>query len=227
VSTGKLIMVSGTGTGIGKTQFSEALLVALGQVYRRVAGVKPIETGMGEATISDAARLERVSTFHVKPFGYVFAEPLSPHLVARDTETPIRLDVLVPLIHAARTTADVLLVELPGGLFSPLSDTEVNADLVRAASPDLTLLVAPDRLGVLHEVIATLRAAAPTAVAIDGLVLIAPEHRDTSTGLNGRELTRLTNVPVVATLGRGAPHDLAAGDAMTTLAASLRQRWQA
>src|SRR6185312_668115 len=152
---GRLIVVSGTGTGIGKTHFCEALVIALGRLFPRVAGIKPIETGMGEATISDASRLERASSFHVKQFGYVFADPVSPHLAAREAGTPIRLDVLVPLIQAAQTECDVLLVELAGGFFSPLSDELVNADLARALSPDATLLVAPDRLGVLHELIAT------------------------------------------------------------------------
>jgi dethiobiotin synthetase len=163
----------------------------------------------------------------VKHFGYVFAEPLSPHLAARETDTPIRLDVLVPLIHAARATADVLLVELPGGLFSPLSDTEVNADLVRATRPDVTLLVAPDRLGVLHEVISTHRAASTAAVDLDGIVLIAPERPDASTGLNAAELARVIDVPVMATLGRGSPQDLAAGDRMRALAQQLRKAWEA
>jgi dethiobiotin synthetase len=227
MSAGRLVVVSGTGTSIGKTHFSEALLLVLARMYRKVAGVKPIETGMGEATISDAARLERVSTFHVKHFGYVFAEPLSPHLAARETDTPIRLDVLVPLIHAARATVDVLLVELPGGLFSPLSDTEVNADLVRATRPDVTLLVAPDRLGVLHEVISTHRAASTAAVDLDGIVLIAPERPDASTGLNAPELARLLDVPVLATLGRGSPQDLAAGDRMRALGQHIRKAWEA
>jgi dethiobiotin synthetase len=226
VSGGRIIIVTGTGTGIGKTHFSEALLLVQGQLYPRVAGVKPIETGMGEATVSDAARLERVSTFHVKPFGYVFAEPLSPHLAARETETPIRLDVLVPLIQSARTTADVILVELPGGLFSPLSDTEVNADLVRAISPDVTLLVAPDRLGVLHEVIAAHRAASTAAVDLDGIVLVSPERPDPSTGLNAGELGRVLEVPVVAVIGRASPSDLAADEEMRSLGARLQRAWQ-
>src|ERR1019366_8468340 len=170
MTAGRLLIVAGTGTGIGKTDFSEALLIALSALYPRVAGVKPIETGMGEATVSDASRLERVSSFHVKHFGYVFAEPVSPHLAARESDTPIRLDVLVPLIQAAQAKADVLLVELPGGLFTPLSDTEVNADLVRALMPDITLLIAPDRLGVLHEVLSTHRAASTAAVELNGIV---------------------------------------------------------
>lgn len=226
MNAGRLLVVSGTGTEIGKTHFSEALLLALAQHYPRVAGVKPIETGMGEATVSDAARLERVSSFHVKHFGYVFAEPLSPHLAARESDTPIHLDVLVPLIQAARADADVLLVELPGGLFTPLSDTEVNADIVRALSPDATLLVAPDRLGVLHEVLSTHRAASTAAVDLDGIVLIAPERPDPSTGLNAGELGRVLDVPVVALVGRGSPEELANQDEVRSLGERLARAWQ-
>jgi|HubBroStandDraft_2_1064218.scaffolds.fasta_scaffold231128_2 dethiobiotin synthetase len=227
MNAGRLLVVSGTGTGIGKTHFSEAILIVLAHHYARVAGVKPIETGVGEATVSDAARLEGVSSFHVKRFGYVFAEPLSPHLAARESDTPIRLDVLVPLIHAARADADVILVELPGGLFSPLSDTEVNADLARALDPDVTLLVAQDRLGVLHEVLSTHRAASTAAVDLDGIVLIAPERPDPSTGLNAGELGRILEVPVVALVGRGTPQELAAQDELVSLGERLSRAWRA
>jgi dethiobiotin synthetase len=226
MNAGRLLVVSGTGTGIGKTHFSETLLLVLARHYRRVAGVKPIETGMGEATVSDAARLERVSSFHVKHFGYVFGEPLSPHLAARESETPIRLDVLVPLIHAARADADVILVELPGGLFTPLSDSEVNADLAKALSPDATLLVAQDRLGVLHEVLSTHRAASTVALSLDGIVLITPERPDPSTGLNAGELGRVLEVPVVALVGRGTPEELATQDEMRSLGERLSRAWR-
>jgi dethiobiotin synthetase len=226
MNAGRLVVVSGTGTGIGKTHFSEAILIVLSRHYARVAGVKPIETGMGEATVSDAARLERVSSFHVKHFGYVFAEPLSPHLAARESDTPIRLDVLVPLIHAARADADVILVELPGGLFTPLSDSEVNADLARALNPDVTLLVAQDRLGVLHEVLSTHRAASTAAVDLDGIVLIAPERPDPSTGLNAGELGRILEVPVVALVGRATPQELADQDELVSLGDRLSRAWQ-
>ncbi len=209
VNPGRLIAVSGTGTEIGKTHFSEALLLALRRVHSRVAGLKPIETGWSTGIVSDAARLEGASSFHVKHFGYVFSEPISPHLAAREANTPIRFDVLVPLISAARASAEVLLVELPGGLFTPLSDTTVNADLIQALAPDLTLLVAQDRLGVLHEVGSTLRAARAANVALDGIVLVVPQATDTSTGRNAAELERLVDVPVVARMARGTPKELA------------------
>ena len=81
----------------------------------------------------------------------------------------------------------------------------MNADLVRAVNPDVTLLVAPDRLGVLHEVLATHRAASTAAVDLDGIVLVAPERPDSSTGLNAGELGRVLEVPVVAVVGRATP----------------------
>jgi dethiobiotin synthetase len=227
VNAGGLIVVSGTGTGIGKTHFSEALLLVLGEINPRVAGLKPIETGMGEATVSDAARLERVSTFHVKPFGYVFADPVSPHLAAREADTPIQLEVLVPIIQAAREDADVLLVELPGGLFTPLSDTEVNADLARALNPDVTFLVAPDRLGVLHEILSTRRAAMAVEVNLSGIVLVAPERPDRSTGLNAAELRRLIDVPVVARIGRASCRDLASQTVLRSLGERVSRGWSA
>jgi dethiobiotin synthetase len=226
VTAGRLIIVSGTGTNIGKTHFSEALLLVLSDHYPKVAGLKPVETGLSAGAVSDAARLQAVSSFHVKPFGYEFDEPLSPHLAARETDTPIRLDVLVPLIQAARATADVLLVELPGGLFSPLSDKEVNADIVRAVTPDVTLLVAPDRLGVLHDVIAAHRAASTAAVDVDGIVLVAPERPDPSTGLNAGEFERVLEAPVVAVVGRGTPQELAAGEELKSFGVRLRRAWE-
>ncbi len=225
MSAGRLLVVTGTGTGIGKTHFSEALLLALAEFCPKVAGLKPIETGMGEATISDAARLERASSFHVKHFGYVFAEALSPHLAARDADTPIRFDVLIPLVRAAQATVDALLIELPGGLFTPLSDSSVNADFVRALAPDATLLVAQDRLGVLHEVVSTRRAATTVDVTIDGVVLVVPQQTDLSTGLNGAEIERILDVPVVARLDRGSPRELASQADLRTLAERLSRGW--
>ena len=119
----------------------------------------------------------------------------------------------------------MLLVELPGGLFTPLSDTEVNADLARALSPDATFLVAPNRLGVLHEVLATHRAASTAAVDLDGLVLVVPERPDSSTGLNAAELGRLLEVPVVAVVARGTPEELAAQEELRSLGQRLWRAW--
>jgi dethiobiotin synthetase len=218
---GVLIVVSGTGTGIGKTHFAEALLRALGDAHPRVVGLKPIETGLSESSVSDAARLERASTFHVEHFGCLFGEPISPHLAARRQGQPILLPVLASHIDAVRRDADVTLVELPGGLFTPLSDERVNADFARDLQPDVTIVVAPDRLGVLHDLVAATRAARALPLRLDAIVLVAPEVPDASTGKNAPELDRLLDVPLVASLPRASVGELAAQPALLAFAASI------
>jgi dethiobiotin synthetase len=219
--TARLVVVSGTGTGIGKTHLAEAILKATARMGLRVLGLKPIETGLAEANASDADRLDHASSFHVQLPGYFFAEPISPHLAAREAGQRIALEPIVETVHGILPKADVVLVELPGGLFSPLSDDLVNADLALALSPDRTVLVATDRLGVLHDVHASTRAAANVPLAIDAIVLMPPANPDASTGRNASELLRLIPVPRVLSLRHAPSEDLALDPAVVELARDI------
>jgi dethiobiotin synthetase len=209
---GQLVVIAGTGTNIGKTHFSVALLNALASRGARVAGLKPVESGFTDAATSDAEKLRAASTFHVKQWGYRFAEPISPHLAARRDGVVIDVPAIVRHVASLRRDADVLLVELAGGLFTPLSDALVNADLAAALEPDTFLVLAPDRLGVLHDLLAAQRASLGIPLRIDGVVLIAPKVSDTSTGLNLMELQRILPSPardLLASIPRGPPEALA------------------
>jgi dethiobiotin synthetase len=127
----------------------------------------------------------------------------------------------VEAVDNARQNADGVVVELPGGLFTPLADRICNVDLAGALKPDAVLLVAPDRLGVLHDVIATLRAASTAGVSIAGIVLVAPEQADASTTRNAGELSRTTDAAVLAVLPRASPAALSELPAMARLVEAL------
>jgi dethiobiotin synthetase len=220
-----LVVVSGTGTEIGKTHFAAALVRAWHLSLARrgrpsaVAGIKPIESG-GSA---DGDILGRMSTFHVKrfPAPYLLRRPVSPHLAARDEGVTIAPAVVVHHIEQVRAEADAVLVELPGGLFSPLSVTAANADLARALDPSTTLLVAPDRLGVLHDVIATTRAAATAGLRIDGVVLSTPATPDASTGTNAAELRAVAGLSVLGVLPRADIDALVSNEALQAVLATV------
>jgi dethiobiotin synthetase len=218
--SGRLVVVSGTGTGIGKTHFTQALLLALGRQGVRAAGIKPVETGFTDPETSDAHLLDQASSFHVKHHGVRFADPISPHVAAREAGAPIALLDLAKETASACSQADVIVAELAGGLFSPLTDAATNADLARLLRPDFLLLVAVDRLGVLHDLIAATRAAAAIPLAIDGIVLMAPETPDSSTGRNAAEVPILLRPPLLATVARQSVADLAS---TTTMAAVARR----
>ena len=193
------VAVAGTGTEIGKTHIGCALAMHL---KPSALALKPIESG-GTA---DAEALSAACGVDHRPL-YAFPDPISPHLCAKRAGEPIVIERIVAWVdeHRSRATAEHVLIETAGGLYSPLGPSIVNADLARALKPDVLLVVAPDRLGVLHDVSATLRAwgeGGPRVV----LALSAPEVADASTTTNADELAALGIADVAAVFVR-APLD--------------------
>ena len=215
-----LVAVTGTGTEIGKTHAAQALLATWAAAWpgARLVGLKPVETG----GTSDGDALGRMSTFHVKRFQapYMLKRPVSPHLAARDEGLTIEVAPIVAQVEAARRATDGVLVELAGGLFSPLAPGVLNLDVLCALQPSATVLVAPDRLGVLHDVIGTLRAAS-ASVRIDWVLLSSPREEDTSTGTNADELGAFVDVPVAGTLPRATVETLRNHEALARIVAAL------
>jgi dethiobiotin synthetase len=212
------VFVAGTGTDVGKTHVSCALLRHLRRQGARVNAWKPLASGVsGEG--SDTAAHGRALGFAPPAPLHAFAEPISPHLAARKAGLTLSA-AAIALAFPDLAAADVVLVESAGGLFSPLGRGTTNVDLARALAIDRLLLVAPDRLGVLHDVGATLRAASAEGLVIDALVLSAPGTVDGSTGTNGDELEALGIARVAARFPR-APweHPASAAAAELTWAA--------
>src|ERR1700733_14533830 len=117
-----LIVVAGTGTDVGKTHVATALVRAWGAGCA-VVGYKPIETGVDSGPGADARRLAEASTFHVQrpAFGYAFPLPILPHLAARRGGVVLDFGNLVGQVAELRALAAGVVVELAGGLFTPLT----------------------------------------------------------------------------------------------------------
>lgn len=197
------IVIAGTGTGIGKTHAGVALTAALVAGGSIALGLKPIESGW-TSTQSDGAELAKVSSFAPNPAPYTFEEALSPHLAARHAGIQIDFELIEAwlLSHAA----EFLVIETAGGLLSPLGPKQRNLDWIRRLHPELLLLVAPDRLGVLHDVgtcCIALQTLAPE-LPEPWVVLQAPSSEDGSTGSNASELQTL-GIARVATCFARAP----------------------
>lgn len=213
------IVVLGTGTGVGKTYFSVALARALGRRGgTSVLAVKPVETGFHvggrRSAPSDAERLRRASTATTRvdrPL-FAFPDPVSAHLAARRAKRVVSPTKIREWIQGLERSDMALhdatllwtLVETAGGALSPLTPKISNAELALLLEPAIWILVAPDALGVLHDVRATLLALRRLAREPDFVVLSAARARDASTGTNARELARLRIAEPIATLSRGA-----------------------
>ncbi|MCC6644186.1 MAG: dethiobiotin synthase [Polyangiaceae bacterium] len=200
-----IVVVVGTGTDVGKTHVTCALLRAAVDAGLAARGWKPLASGARGPFGDDAlAHAEAARAAPIAP-GHVFEPPVSPHLAARAAGVDVSIPALVDRARALAGSLDLLLVETAGGLFSPVTDAHANDELVRALAPTAVLLVAPDRLGVLHDVAATRLAGRARQVEVSATVLSAPPAPDASTGTNAAELASSAGVDVVAVFPRAAP----------------------
>ncbi len=153
-----------------------------------VAGRKPIESGVDGSSPTDGGQLEAAGTVPASSSPpYLFADPVSPHLAARRSGQAVDVRVAASWCRASSEGAKHLVVETAGGLFSPLGRDVRNLDLVAELAPDDVLLVAADRLGVLHDLAAVREGTPPELWARSLVVLAAPSMADASTGSNGAE----------------------------------------
>jgi dethiobiotin synthetase len=172
----------------------------------RAVGLKPVESGLtpdGPFGSTDGGRLADLSYRALGVAPYRFEPPLSPHLAARRAGTAIELERLVAYVHHESANGEVVLAESAGGVFSPLGVNLTNLDFALALEPALWVLVAPDSLGVLHDVSATLLAMQARGREPDFVVLSQARPRDDSTGSNGAELRALGITGEVFEFGAG------------------------
>ncbi len=152
----------------------------------------------------DQRALLAESTFHVKRDAHrTFPLPASPHLAAREAGVRLTLDPIIALANELRLNCSVVL-ELAGGLFTPLTDDLLNVDLVMALAPDRHIMVAPDRLGVLHDAIAATTAATARGSSAAPDALLVNQCTPSGANLNNTmELRRYVALPVFGPLGYG------------------------
>ncbi|HEV2130681.1 MAG TPA: dethiobiotin synthase [Longimicrobiaceae bacterium] len=166
--------VTGTDTGVGKTVISTALLALLHRRSLRVAGMKPVETGVAVGDPeSDAARL-RAAAGGTDPMDdvcpIVLPEPLAPWVAARRANTRVDLERLDRAFVRLCGDRDVVVVEGAGGLLVPLTRVVAFDDLFRRWKLEV-VVVAGNRLGVLNHALLTVRAARASGLPVRGVVL--------------------------------------------------------
>ena len=187
------LFVTGTGTDIGKTYVTCALIRALKARGAAVDAFKPVVSGFdpADATGSDPARLAAAlgdpgGVFRIAPRRY--RAPLSPNIAARLEGQTLSLDDMV--IDAMARTAEardgLLLVEGAGGVMSPLTDTETNLDMIAALGAPV-LLVAGSYLGTISHVLTALVALRGAKARVTAVVmsesLDAPDLAQTARAL--------------------------------------------
>ena len=170
--SGRVLFVTGTDTGVGKTTFAALLTRQLHVQGRRVAALKPICSGnRDDARALQAAAGHVVSLDQVNPWH--FRRPLAPLLAARQNQRRVTLPEATAHIRALQKHFTDVVVEGAGGLLSPLGESFDSRDLITAlrATP---ILVCPNRLGAVNQLRLTLAALPRPAARRAQVVFINP-----------------------------------------------------
>ncbi|HEY1627170.1 MAG TPA: dethiobiotin synthase [Streptosporangiaceae bacterium] len=202
-----ILVVSGTGTGVGKTIVTAALAALAADSGLPVAVVKPAQTGIdtGEETDLDTVRrLSGVTDLHELAR---FPDPLSPEAAARTAGLkPLDLSAAARYIGDLAATRQRVLVEGAGGLLVRYDASgRTIADLAGMLGAPV-LVVTTAGLGTLNHTALTLEALAARGLDCAGVVIGSwPRHPGLAERSNLTDLPNLDGeAGVVGRLPEGA-----------------------
>jgi dethiobiotin synthetase len=192
-----VVLVTGTGTDVGKTWVAARLLEAWRSAGLSVAARKPAQSYAPGSRPTDAEVLAGASGEDpnaVCPPARSYALPLAPPMAAAALELPVpTVADLVEALAWPEPAVDVGLVETAGGVRSPQADDGDVIDVAAAIAPEAVVLVADAGLGTLNAV--RLSVGALTDVRCHGQASCTPfvvlNRFDASSDLHRRNLAWL------------------------------------
>jgi len=168
--------VTGTDTSVGKSWCSVGLMAKLQQQGYTVAGMKPVASGCersADGLRNDDALLLQAQASVELPYTtinpFAFEPAIAPHIAAQQEAKPIVIDTIVERFHEIRGQVDKVIVEGVGGWQVPLNESETVADLAKALSLPVIMVVGL-RLGCINHALLTAEAVRATGCEVSGWI---------------------------------------------------------
>jgi len=201
-----VLVVSGTGTEVGKTVVTAAVAALAAGRGDRVAVVKPAQTGEPPGSTGDLEVVRRLSGVTQTVELARFPDPLSPEAAARAAgRPPLDLAGAAVAIKQLAASADLVLVEGAGGLlvrYDPAGGTIADLAVMLAAP---VLVVTTPGLGTLNHTALTLEALSTRRLRPAGVVIGCwPERPGLAERANLTDLVTIAGRPLAGALPAGA-----------------------
>ncbi|MBF9070058.1 dethiobiotin synthase [Streptacidiphilus fuscans] len=205
--TCQILLVTGTNTEIGKTVTTAAVAALARDASRRVAVLKPAQTGVAPGEPGDVDEVLRLAgTVTVSELGR-YPEPLAPGTAAaRSGLPPVTPAQIAEEVARLAETHDLVLVEGAGGLLvrfdaegSSLAD--VPAALTGLGLQAEVLLVVTAGLGTLNLTELSAEALRARSIPLHGLVIGGwPAEPDLAMRCNLADLPLVADAPLLGAL---------------------------
>ncbi|MDX9894674.1 MAG: dethiobiotin synthase [Desulfofustis sp.] len=172
---GKIVVVTGIDTGIGKTVVTGLLARWLQDAGQPVITMKAVQTGCERFSedIAEHRKLAGIAWQEADALGltcpYVFPVPCSPHLAAHLDGGRIDPQQIVASARSLAAEFNPVLLEGAGGLFVPLNERELFIDLLAEQKWPIVLVTGP-RLGSINHTLAALEAIERRGIPLQGVV---------------------------------------------------------
>lgn len=200
-----ILVVSGTGTEIGKTVVTAAIAAVAGD--RRVAVLKPAQTGLAPGEPGDAAEVVRLAGGHVTPVELArFPDPLAPATAARRAGlAPVRPYEVAEAAGKLAADYDLVLVEGAGGLLVRFDDEGSTLADAAGLLGAPVLIVTPAGLGTLNSTALTSEALRARGLECLGVVVGSmPAEPDLAARCNIDDLPVAAGAPLLGAVPAGA-----------------------
>jgi dethiobiotin synthetase len=186
----KIIFITGTDTGVGKTVVTALLLRHLRQTGCNALAIKPFCSGSrADARLLLNLQKGLLTLEEINPF--FFSQPVAP-AAAAGRQKAIHLDTVLRKIRAVACRCDVLLVEGIGGLLVPLGKNYTVADLIsKLRCP--TLIVSRNRLGTINHTLLTVKALQAVGIEHIKIVMVEDKKPDVSARFNPKIIKKMAS----------------------------------
>ncbi|HEU5474513.1 MAG TPA: dethiobiotin synthase [Actinophytocola sp.] len=201
-----VLVLSGTGTGVGKTVVAAAVAALALAARRRVAVLKPVQTGVGPDDPGDVDEVVRLAGDLTGLELARFADPLAPATAARLAGRPaVRpADIAAAAVELNRTHG-LVIIEGAGGLLVRFDDEGGTLADVAWALGAPVLVAAEAGLGTLNATALTTEALRRRGIGCAGVVVGSwPAEPDLAARHNLEDLPAVAEAPLAGVLPAGA-----------------------
>ncbi|WP_081236327.1 dethiobiotin synthase [Streptomyces viridosporus] len=201
-----VLVITGTGTEVGKTVVTAAVAATALSAGRSVAVLKAAQTGVGPGEPGDADEVVRLAGAVTAAELARYPDPLAPATAARRAgRAPVHPHDVAERAAKLATEHDLVLVEGAGGLlvrFDPAGGTLADTAGLLAAP---VLVVASAGLGTLNVTELTARELRGRGLDLAGLVIGSwPAEPDLASRCNLLDLPDVTGAPLLGAVPAGS-----------------------
>lgn len=202
-----MLVVTGTSTGVGKTTVTSAIAALAVAAGRRVAMLKPAQTGLDAAQPGDVDEVRRLAGPSATCRELArFPDPLAPASAARLAGlVPVTTATAAEAVRELAVEHDLVLVEGTGGLLVHFDDRGGTLADIAAALSASVLVVTTAGLGTLNHTALTVEALRTRGLGCLGIVIGAwPTSPGLAAWCNLGDLPAVTGLPLLGFLREGA-----------------------